>query len=176
MLASPYRCDLLFESGDMMEAVKQYIISVISASIVCAVLKALLGKSETLKMLDILCGIFLLFTFLRPVKDVHLIDLVAGIQWDDSIVQEAVCRGEEFTKNEMADIISQEIASYIEEKADALGVDVQIEVRLSDEAIPAPVGIDLKGSVSPYVRNQLEAYISQNLGLKGEDVQWIGQH
>ena len=160
----------------MMEAVRQYIISAISASVVCAILKGFLGKSATSKIVNALCSIFLMFTLLDPIKEMDLQDKPKIFQWDKHTVQEAIGKGEALTHNAMADIISSEIASYVEEKADALGAEVKIEVLLTDEEIPAPFGIELEGNVSPYVKTQLEAYISENFGLEGEDIRWIAQH
>ena len=160
----------------MMETVRQYIISVISASIVCAVFKALAGKAASSKVVGLLCGMFMLFTFLGPVKDIGLPDLVAGFRWDERVTQEAIHKGEELTRSVIADIISAEIASYVEKKAIELGAEVSIEVELSNEEIPAPVGLEISGNVSPYIRRQLEAFISGDIGLKGEDVRWIGRH
>ena len=159
-----------------MEMVRQYIISVISASVVCALFKGLLVKRASSKIVNVLCGMFLLFTFLRPVKDIDLLDMIVSFRWDESTTQESVHRGEELTQNAMADIISAEIASYVEKKANALGAKVHIEVRLTDEEIPSPAEMDITGQVSPYVRRQLEAFISENIGLEGEVVRWIGQH
>lgn len=160
----------------MMEAVRQYIISLISASVVCAILKGILSKGATSKIVDALCGIFLLFTLLDPIKEMDLPDNAESFRWDKHTVQEAIDKGEEMTQNALADIISSKIASYVEEKADALGAEVRAEVLLTAEEIPAPFGIELEGNVGPYVRTQLEAYISENFGLEGEDVRWIVQH
>lgn len=159
----------------MIEAVRQYIISIISASVVCALFKGLLSKSAYAKIVHVLCGTILLFTFLGPVKNIDLTNMVESIHWDESTAREAVHRGEELTQNAMADIISAEIAAYVEEKANTLGAEVRIEVQLSAEEIPVPVGMELTGNVSPYVRRQLEAYIAENIGLEGEDVRWISK-
>ena len=95
-------------------------------------------------------------------------------RWNESISTDAVQRGEALTHSAMAEIISAEIASYVLERADALGAEVRIQVVLNDEDIPAPVGIELEGQVSPYVRSQLEAFIQENIGLGREAIRWIG--
>jgi len=158
----------------MMEAVRQYTISIISAGVVCALLKGLVGKTGSSKLVHLLCGMFLMFTFFGPVKDTDLLDMTVNFRWDERIAKEAIHKGEELTQNAMADIISAEIASYVEKKANELGAEVRIEVLLTDEEIPTPVGIEIAGNVSPYVRRQLEDHISDNIGLEGEDVRWIG--
>lgn len=175
MLAVSDRRDLLLEGGDMMDAVRQYIISIIYASVVCAVFKGFLGKSASSRLIKLLCGMLLLFTFLKPLKQIDLPDIIGPSRWNEDIANEAIRRGEELSQNAMADIISTKLASYVEEKATELGAEVWVEIKLSDEEIPAPVGIDIAGQVSPYVRSLLETYIMENIGLDREDVRWTGQ-
>lgn len=158
----------------MTDGIREYIISIIAASVVCAICKGITSKSASSKIVHILCGIFLLFTFLGPLKKIDLLDMTGVFRWNESISTDAVQRGEALTHSAMAEIISAEIASYVLERADALGAEVRIQVVLNDEDIPAPVGIELEGQVSPYVRSQLEAFIQENIGLGREAIRWIG--
>ena len=176
MLVAPDRCDLLSEGGDMMDSIRQYIVSIISASIVCAVLKTLLGKSAYSRIVQILCGTFLVFTFLAPLKHIDLQDAILSFQWDGNISEDAIQRGEDMSRKAIADIISSEVASYVVEKAASFGAEVHVEVTVSDEEIPAPVGIDIIGRLSPYIRSQLEEIISEDIGLTREDMRWNGQY
>ena len=159
-----------------MGPVRQYMISVIAAGVVCAVFKGILGKGTSSKIVGVLCGMFMLFTFIGPLKDMDVLDVIGVFRWDDDVAVASVRKGEAFVNDAMADIISSQIASYVEKKADELGTEVRVEVVLSDDEIPAPVGMDIAGQVSPYVRGQLEAYISDNIGLNREEIRWIGQH
>ena len=116
-----------------------------------------------------------MFTFLKPLKQIDLPATIGPSRWNEDISNDAIRRGEELSQNAMADIISTKLASYVEEKATEWGAEVWAEIRLSNEEIPVPVGIDIAGQVSPYVRSLLETYIMENIGLDREDVRWTGQ-
>ena len=176
MSATSDRRDLLYKGGDMMGEVSQYVICVISASIICAVVKGILGKGISSGIVNVLCGMFMLFTFIGPLKDMDLLDATGLFRWNESVTVDAVRTGEELSQNAMADIISTQIASYVEKKANELGAEVSVDVMLSDDEIPAPLGMDIAGQVSPYVRGQLEDFISDNIGLGREEIRWIGQY
>ena len=160
----------------MMGSLRQYIISLISASAICSVLKGLFDKSSSSRVIHLLCGTFIIFTFLAPLKSIRFEDMGLRYGLNQSIAHEAVRRGEEFSEKAMADIISAEIASYVEKKASTLGAQIRVEVNVSGDEIPAPIGMYIEGQVSPFIRTQLEAYILENIGLSEEDVRWTGQH
>ena len=160
----------------MMDGIRQYVFSVICAGMACALFKALFGSSATAKTAQVLCGTFMIFTFLMPLKHIDLQEAVGGSWWDEEAVEEAVQSGEALAQNAMADIISQEICSYIEKKAAVLGAEIEAEVSLSDERIPVPVSVTIIGQVSPYIRKQLEACISEDIGIGREDIRWTGLH
>lgn len=160
----------------MMGVVRQYVISVISASMICTVFKGILWKGMSSKTVNVLCGMFMLFTFIGPLKDMDVLDVIGIFQWNENVADESVRKGEELTRSAMADIISSQIASYVEKKAFELGAEIKIEVLLNDDEIPTPVGMDIVGQISPYVRGQLEGFISENIGLDREEIRWIGQY
>ena len=176
MSAASDRRDLLYKGGDMMGEVRQYVISIISVSVICAVFKGILGKGISSRIINVLCGIFMLFTFVGPLKDMDLLDVTGIFRWNEDVTGDAVRTGEEFSQNAMADIISTQITSYVEKKANELGVEVKIKVTLSDDEIPAPMGMDISGQVSPYIRGQLEDFITENIGISREEIRWKGQH
>jgi hypothetical protein len=123
----------------------------------------LISKSLGMRIIDI------------RLKQIDLPATIGPSRWNEDVSNDAIRRGEELSQNAMADIISTKLASYVEEKATELGAEVWAEIRLSNEEIPVPVGIDIAGQVSPYVRSLLETYIMENIGLDREDVRWTGQ-
>lgn len=156
----------------MMGSVSQYVVAVISASFICAAVKGFLGKSASYRIVHALCGIFLVFTFLAPLKHIDLRDIANGNDHISGAADDAVRRGEELSQKAMADIISAQIASYVEEKAAALGANISAEVLVSNGEIPTPTGIVIDGQVSPYIRKQLEVFVIENIGLDMEDIRW----
>lgn len=156
----------------MIGSVCRYVISVISASFICAAVKGLLGKSSSYRIVHMLCGIFLVFTFLAPLKHIDLQDITKRDDYISGAADAAVSRGEALSQKAMTDIISAQIASYVEEKASALGVQIRAVVLLENGEIPSPAGMVIEGQVSPYIRKQLEVFITETIGLDREDIRW----
>ena len=70
--------------------------------------------------------------------------------------------------------IKQRTESYILEKARSLGTEVTVEVTLSTEEMPVPIGVTLTGSISPYAKEQLAQMMEQELGINRKEQIWIG--
>jgi hypothetical protein len=51
--------------------------------------------------------------------------------------------------------------------------DIQVEVTVSTDALPIPVGVRIIGNVSPYVRTKLQQTLAEDLGIAKENQVWI---
>lgn len=150
---------------------KSYLYSLILASIVCVIVKKLLSGNATISSIArILCGIFLVCTFLQPLERITL------PEWEDlqlqSDAQVAVAQGVNSAHEALSSCISQQVESYILGKAAQLEASVSVQVRLSDDTIPVPMQVRISGSISPYGKQQLQAIIEQDLGIPKEDQIW----
>ena len=76
------------------------------------------------------------------------------------------------SREQMASIITDQVRTYIQNKASAMGLVLQIEVMLSDEDPPVPWSVHLWGAISPREKEILEAYIYDNLAIVRERVFW----
>jgi len=157
-----------------MEAISQYVISVTTASILCGIVGVLIKTSPSHNIIKLLCGTFLIFTFLRPISELPIGEYDRYILPDLELGKATVRQGEEMSREAMAAIITQKTEAYVLDKAEELGASVLVEVALSDDPVSVPVSMRISGSVSPYVREQLRQYILKDLGIHGEDLHWIG--
>ena len=66
----------------------------------------------------------------------------------------------------MTEIIKQRTQAYILDKAQALNTVLEVEVTLSDDDIPVPLKVRLKGKISPYAKGRLQATIAEDLGIE----------
>ena len=145
-----------------MDAIRRYVITLTAAAMLCALVKAITaGRKGQEKILSLVCGIFLLATALGPLGLLRLPDL------SDPTAQ---VQAEDETKRQMAAIISEEAASYILDKADALGLQLEVQVELDAELLPC--GVRLQGAASPYARSQLSGQIETELGIPKERQVW----
>ena len=81
--------------------------------------------------------------------------------------------GIESASSAMADIIKQQTEAYILDKAVSLGVNIDVNVKMSDTNPPVPKEVILSGNVSPYMKNKMIQYITANIGISEENQRWI---
>ena len=160
-----------------MDAIRNYILSLLCVSVVCAILRCLIDeKSGSGKIIKMLCGIVLAVTAVSPLIQVKISDLDNYFENISIHSRELTQRGEDGSTREMATIISERTEAYILEKASAYDCSLNIEVILTEDTIPQPVAVDITGTVSPYVRSKLMQIIETDLGIPKEKQQWIYQN
>ncbi|MBQ7415780.1 MAG: hypothetical protein IJW14_01925 [Oscillospiraceae bacterium] len=163
---------LFYEGGERIDGIKGYLLSIFAAAIICAIVTRLMGDKGTHgTMAKLIAGLFLTFTVIRPVADVK-IDL-SGLTPDFSIAaDQAAAAGESMTREAMAKVIKSKTEAYILDKAVALNAELKVEVTLSKDDIPIPSAVRLSGKISPYAKAQLQAIITQDLGIEKERQLW----
>ena len=152
-----------------MDGVRQYILSVICAGVLCGLAQMVCGGA----LIKLLCGLIVTIKVLQPLS----MDIM--IQWDtmfegiladkEAVVQEGKARANE----SLSEIITQRTQAYILTKASELGVSISAEVQLENDYPYLPEAVVVRGAVSPYVKQQLEQYMQQELGIAKDDQIWI---
>lgn len=157
-----------------MEGIREYLISVTAAALLCGILKSLAGeKGSTGGFLRLICGIFLALTVIRPLKEFTLRDIVPiSADWMQE-AQSASDAGVDYAQQAMARHISETCGAYILDKAQTLGAEIQVEIRVSGDSTPVPVSSEISGELSPYAKNQLKQILEMDLGIPEEDQIWI---
>ena len=153
-----------------MEAIKEYLLSVTAAALVCGLVNSLVGKNSSISgLLKLLCGLFLCTTVIKPAVDVKVDDICSLTDQITVNSEFAVSKGEEMATEEMKRIIKEKSETYILDKAKALGADVEVEIVLEDFV---PAGVTVTGMISPFVKSSLAATITQDLGIPPEGQLW----
>lgn len=156
-----------------MDGLRDYLMGVTAAALCCSAAVKLAGKGLTGSVVKMLAGIVMTLSILSPLVSVKLDSYEDFFQSIQSDAEDAALDGKNSAREAMAEIISEEVRTYILDKADALGVELTVEVELSADSIPVPSAVTLKGSVSPYARSVLSEYISDSLGIGTEAQTWI---
>lgn len=157
-----------------MEGLRQYIISVITAAMICGLVTAFSG-SKTGSSMKMIAGLFLTMTIVTPFFQIKRLD------FSDIFVpyiresEQCIAYGEKAAQDATAQIIKEQVCAYILDKAESLGLTVSIEVFLEEKSPYLPDRISISGSVSPQDKARLESYISETLGIPKEKQQWTGQ-
>lgn len=155
-----------------MESIREYLLSVSMAAIVCAVTRRLLDRKGTPAAIGkLLTGLFMTVTVLSPLTNLSftpLQDFTAGFRLQ---AQQAVKKGEALSNSALRDGISERLQAYILDKAEDLGANIQVQIILSDDVYPAPEQVRIHGDISPYGRSQLKRIIEE-LGVAEENQIW----
>lgn len=157
-----------------MNGIREYLLTVTAAAIVCSIAKHLAGdKSTAGKITKVVSGIFLTITVISPIKEFQL-SKTDGLLDDFRIMAyETAQSGADMANTAMGDIIKEKTEAYILEEAKKMDIDISVEVKLSESEPPKPDQVIITGIVSPYKKNVLSQYISDNLGISREKQKWI---
>lgn len=152
-----------------MEAVRQYIISVVAAALLCGIVTGLMPGGQASQIIKMVCGLFLAYTVLQGLTglDIRFPDWESFAATD---ARQAAAMGESLGEEAQAQVIKEQTRAYILDKATALGLTLEVEVTLDEEKIPREVTI--KGQASPYERQRLQSIIALELGISKENQQW----
>ena len=153
-----------------MDALRQYVISVVAGAMICGIAMSLFSKGALRQILKMLCGLILSLCVLRPMMKGEIWD---SFGFEDLLSDDAAqtaAMGEEYSARAIREIIKSETEAYILDKAQSLGVKVTAEVSLSPDGVP--VGVRICGSLSPYVKRDLSDDISRDLGISKENQVW----
>lgn len=156
-----------------MNWIRNYLLSVTAAAIVCAIAKALVGhKSAHSHLIQLISGIFLSAIVIAPLLKINVPDIEDYMNTVTAESNAAVDHGIIYSNSEVAALIKEKTQAYILDKAAALGADIQVDVLLSDENPPIPERVFIRGTVSPYNKLQLTRCISEQLDIPEEAQIW----
>lgn len=156
-----------------MVELRQYILSIIAAAVICGIIIRLVNeKTQTGALVKMLAGLFLTLTVISPLAKIQLSNIstyITELEFDSHSITEA---GETMAQESMSSIIMAQTESYILEKASSLHLNVSVDVKLSQDAIPVPREITIKGDASPYAKAQLQSCIVNDIGISEEYLTW----
>ena len=153
--------------------VGRYLLSVIAVSIICAVATNLIDKSSAhYPVVRLLTGVFLSITVLSPLTSIHISDISAyfeAIEQDGEFYSgQGIQAASELTSSSITD----QLQTYILDKASSLGADVHAEVILRDDSVYSISTVSISGNISPYVKTRLQQTLCDELGLSEEQLIW----
>ena len=156
-----------------MSLLANYVLSVIAASVIVAIICTLLGDQGGVRsIIKLVCGLFLTFVVINPLIK---LDFSRINDYLDSFTLEgleAASVGENMVREGERDIIISRVQAYILDKADSFGAQLNVEVVLDQDNIP--VSVELNGNISPYAKAQMADILVRDLGITKEHQLWIG--
>jgi len=153
-----------------MGTLREWLFSVITVSGMLAVAQTLVPEGTVRKIASFTGGLILMVTLLQPLPGMaperFELRLEHYRQEIESRQRELEGRG----AGELTELIKSRTAAYIMDKADALGLRVQVRILMETGAdgIPVPVAAELTGEYS----EALSAYLERDLGIPAERQVW----
>ena len=143
-----------------------YLFSVAAVCLLGALLAALIPEGGARRTVRFGCGILTALVALSPLVELDYDDIakqLAQLRLDT----EAARTGVEVQNRELqARIISEQAAAYIWDKADEMGVALEVEVETQDRGSgPYPWRVTLTGTCGGEKRTALTQYIEENLAI-----------
>ena len=136
-----------------MEALRQYVISVVAAAMLCGIVVRLFPNGSGKQVGKLICGLFLAYTVLSPISRVDFSKLPDFSLRCMDDAEDAAAMGENLARAD-------------------LHANLRVEVAVGEDNLPAAVTIS--GEASPYARRQIQAMIANDLGISKENQKWIG--
>ena len=157
-----------------MSWISRYLFSITVAAILCALLKDLVNSQKgSGKIIKLLAGIVLTITVVAPWTKISFSDIGEYIHDFTNDAEAAADTGAQYRQDELQRIIKEQTEAYILDKAAALGAEVQVDVRVSDDNPPIPYTVILVAkALSPYARESLKMCIVNDLGIPEEQQIW----
>lgn len=156
-----------------MEGIREYLIGVVAAALLCGVVTALLGqKSMVGVVIKFLAGLLMVLAVIRPWVSISLdklFDFTGSMTADG---QEIVSEGEKMAEDAYRASIKEKLESYILDEAKVLGCSLLVEVELAQESPAVPCKVTLSGDISPYARQSITTMLTNELGIEQEDQIW----
>ena len=157
-----------------MESIRQYLLSIVSVVIICGIMLALVNKNSSLRgVLKLLTGLLLAVVLVKPWAQNTSWNVNVYFEEAKELSEQAAAFGEGEARSEMASIIKSRSEAYILDKAAAMGVQLSVNISLTDSKIPEPYQVTVSGNVSPYEKQILKRFITNNLGISEENQTWI---
>ena len=152
----------------MMEAVREWLTSVVVVTMVLSVAQAMIPDGQIRKTGSFLGGLILMVVLLQPMFGIDAEELLSSGSYEDQMLS---CQKEleRNTRAEWEGIIERKVATYISDKAHALGLETSAEVLIDADNDGLPIlSVELAGEPS----EALATYLEEELGIPRERQVW----
>ena len=152
----------------MMAAARAWLTAVVSVTLLLSVVQTLTPKGSLREIASFVGGLLLLAVLLRPLGSVDLSAVSLNLDAYRQTVEQRQAELEQEGQKELVGLIEAELESYISDKAEDLGIRVQVTVELDGSGVPAPVSVELTGPRS----EALSRWLETELGVPAERQVW----
>lgn len=156
----------------MMDAIGAYVLRICCSAVIAGIVLTVGGEGPGSKTRKMICGLFMAFVVISPLREVKLSDLWELPEDLYQQGQDITASAQADTNNAISDIIIQRTRTYILDEASSLHIQLQVDdVRLDQDTL-APVQVELRGEIAPYQRALMSDFLADTLGIEKEDQIW----
>lgn len=156
-----------------MDGVREYLVGVAAAAILCGTVNSLIGTKGTVGVtIKLLSGLLMLLAVIRPLTTISVDGFFSWTEDINADGMDIAASGELLAEDAYKDCIIKQTEAYILEEAKALGCDLTVEVVLADGDTPVPYRVRIAGEISPYAKQKLTTILSDTLGIQREEQIW----
>lgn len=155
-----------------MEAIRQYLVSVVAVCMITVPAILFVKKESLQKTVKLIGGVLILLVVIRPLLHIDFQDISKQISqftkqygFDSSSVEES-------TKSQLAVCVRESTKKVIEEKAGELGGMLQAEVSVSDGDLPMPIHVKLTGNMPYEAIEEMQDFLCSAIGIPMEEQEW----
>lgn len=159
----------------MMELIREWLLGIVGVAFLLALAEGLMPEGGAKKVGKFTGGLLLFLVMFRPIAAFDLDELPRELeryQWE---TEAAIGALEQENQKLIADIIEEDLAAYIEEKASVLGADCTAEVTFerNDSDMQVPNTVRLMGVFPAGTQEELCRIIAEELNIPEERQSYI---
>lgn len=156
-----------------MDNIRQYILSVITAALICGIVNAwITGKGTYTAAIKIVCGLFLTVTIISPLAKIEISDPELYFNRLSEEAEAASAAGTLWNTETKAAFMKDNLEKLVLEKSMSMNLKITTDITVDDTSM-LPTEITISGTISPYAKRVLSQFIQDNLGIPEEDQNWM---
>ena len=158
-----------------MNEVGQWLLSIVAASVLCAVAEELMPSGSVKQVGKLVCGLVILWVLLAPLKT---LGSVLELDWFEEYNMQMAQTKQELELQVETDrkaVIEEKCAAYIVDKAAELGVACTVEVycRVGEEGLYLPEHVKLTGVFSDVAQSQMTQLLEEEFALASGQQEYL---
>ena len=157
----------------MTGAIGKYLISVSATAILLSLVQTILPKGAISKVCSFVGGLLVVIAVLSPLAEIDYDGLARSFMRSANATINAELPAYNRQNELLTEIIKQNCETYIWDKANELGADLEVDVTLSDdEDYPCPISVVLTGKATTQQQYLLKEYIQSDMGIPIQRQEW----
>lgn len=156
-----------------MSSIGQYLLSITAAALIVSISNTLVGKSGFIgSIMKLISGLVLTMVIIAPWTSFRLDDMSQLYSYVEADASEVVQQGQLTAQSQISAHIKQRTQAYILDKASILGLDLTVDVKLTNDSPPSISQITIVGRAAPYAMQRLIDLVKNDLAVTEECLIW----